>query len=90
MKLKIYTPEATVLDQEVDSVTLPGSVGEMTILPTHTALVATLGKGELYFRSHEKKVGGYFIDGGFVEVLRDQITLMTKVARTSESTPSTH
>lgn len=69
MKLKIVTPEKLILDQEASSVTLPGTEGEMTILPHHAAMVATLKKG---------KVAGHPIEGGFVEVFKDQVLVMVK------------
>lgn len=90
MKLKIITPAQLILDQEVDSVTLPGSEGQMTILPTHAALVATLKEGEMYYRTGEKVSDKARLDGGFVEVLKDQVTVMTKDWRTLATDPSRH
>lgn len=77
MKLKVITPEKLIFDQEVDSVTLPGSEGQMTILPTHAALVATLKEGEMYYRTGEKVSDRAKISSGFVEVLRNQILVLT-------------
>ncbi len=74
MKLKILTPAKLILDQEVDSVTLPGTEGQMTILPTHAALIATLKKG---------KILNFEMEGGFVEVLKDQVLVMVKSAAVS-------
>src|SRR3989338_2911153 len=67
MKLKILTPEAIILDQEVESITLPGLLGEMTILPTHAAMVALLKKGRFHYKTANGKESSWFqIDGGFV------------------------
>lgn len=90
MKLKIVTPAKLILDQEVDSVTLPGSEGQMTILPMHAALAATLKEGEMYYRTGEKISPKQTIRGGFVEVLRDQVLVMTRALQTSAANPSPH
>ena len=90
MKLKILTPEKLIVDQEVDSFTLPGSEGQMTILPTHAAMVATLKEGEIYYRSGEKNSSKSKIAGGFVEVLKNQVLVMTKAWQTSEAGRAGH
>ena len=88
MKLKVCTPEKLVLEEEVDSVTLPAVEGQMTILPKHAAFVATLGQGELYYRVRDKKFDGFSLDQGFVEVLNDTVMIATKGWQTSESNHS--
>lgn len=47
LKLKIVTPERVLLDAEIDSITLPTQMGEITVLPDHIPLVANLVPGEL-------------------------------------------
>lgn len=67
LHLKLITPERTVLDEEVVSLTCPTETGEITILSNHTPLVATLTSGELVARN-----GGepHFVHvaGGFIEI----------------------
>jgi F-type H+-transporting ATPase subunit epsilon len=79
IKLEIVTPERLVFDETVDSVTLPGSEGELGVLPHHAPLVSTLGVGELRIRS-----GGtedwFAIVGGFVQVLPDKVVVMAETA----------
>jgi len=45
MQLDIITPEQTLLSQEVEMVTLPGTEGEFQILNNHAPIVSTLDKG---------------------------------------------
>lgn len=87
MKLTLLTPSEKILEKEVAQVTLPGTEGEMTILKGHAPLLATLKKGKLRYKEGElpKTVQ---IEGGFVDVLADQILVMTPDARTSEEGPS--
>ena len=45
LSLEVVTPFRTVLNEDVDSVTLPGIEGEMGILPEHVPLLTTLHAG---------------------------------------------
>jgi len=79
IKLEIVTPERLVFDETVDAVTLPGSEGELGVLPHHAPLVSTLGVGELRIRSGGQEE--YFaIAGGFVQVLPDKVVVMAETA----------
>ena len=77
--LEIVTPERLAFSGEVDSVQVPGSEGELGILPHHAPLVSMLGIGELRFRT----AGGeesFAIAGGFVQVLPDKVVVMAETA----------
>jgi F-type H+-transporting ATPase subunit epsilon len=79
IKLEIVTPERLVFDETVDAVTLPGSEGELGVLPHHAPLVSTLGIGELKIRAGGSE--DYFaIVGGFVQVLPDKVVVMAETA----------
>jgi F-type H+-transporting ATPase subunit epsilon len=77
--LEIVTPEKLAYQGEVDSVQLPGSEGELGVLPHHAPLVSTLGAGELRLRT-----GGedefFAIVGGFLQVLPDKVVVMAETA----------
>ena len=47
MYLEIISPEKTLFKGEVDSVHLPGSVGDFQVLNNHAPIVSTLKKGEV-------------------------------------------
>lgn len=78
---KIVSPERVVYEDDVDQVTLPATEGEITILPNHIPLVASLYAGELTI-----KKGGTFIpmaiSGGVVEVQPG--SMVTVLADTAE------
>lgn len=80
MKFKIITPMRTALETEVLSVTLPGSGGEMEILPGHADLITSVANGELVYRPVGGESQGLFIGGGFLQVEREQILLVTDTA----------
>jgi F-type H+-transporting ATPase subunit epsilon len=65
--LKIVTPEKLVLEEEVDQVTFPTTVGELTILPEHIPIIATLASGDVVAKVNNDVVP-MAVSGGFVEV----------------------
>ncbi|MEA2577993.1 MAG: F-type H+-transporting ATPase subunit epsilon [Chloroflexota bacterium] len=77
--LEIVTPERLAYSDEVDAVVLPGSEGEMGVLPHHAPLVSTLGVGELRFRKGGTEES-FAIVGGFVQVRPDRVVVMAETA----------
>lgn len=79
LQLDIVTPEKRVFSEEVDSVTLPGSEGELGILPQHIPLVTALKPGELVY-AKEGKHQHYAVGTGFVEVTGQRVSVLTDMA----------
>ena len=79
LQLDIVTPEKRVFSQEVDSVTLPGSEGELGILPSHIPLVTALKPGELVY-SKSGKAEHFAVGTGFVEVTGQRVSVLTDMA----------
>jgi F-type H+-transporting ATPase subunit epsilon len=79
----IVTPERAILDETVDFVALPMYDGELGVLPGRAPLIGRLGPGELRTRrgSHTHR---YFVDGGFAQVRRNVVTVLTPRALRSE------
>jgi F-type H+-transporting ATPase subunit epsilon len=77
--LEIVTPEKLAYQDEVDSVQLPGSEGELGVLPHHAPLVSTLGAGELRLRKGSEEES-FAIVGGFLQVLPDKVVVMAETA----------
>jgi F-type H+-transporting ATPase subunit epsilon len=79
LKCIIVTPEQTVCETVGDFVALRLFDGEIGIAPGHTPLIGRLGCGEL--RIMEAGVAArYYVQGGFVEVLGDVVTVLTQRA----------
>lgn len=83
MKLQVVTPLELEVDLDVDAVTLPGTLGEMTILPGHTALVSSLDVGVVAFEVKGKPTL-IAISRGYVEVLEDQVTVLSETCEESD------
>jgi F-type H+-transporting ATPase subunit epsilon len=77
--LEIVTPERLAYSDQVDSVNVPGSEGELGILPHHAPLVAMLGVGELRIRKAGAEES-FAIAGGFVQVRPDKVVVMAEMA----------
>lgn len=78
----VVTPERTLFDELVEFVALPLYDGELGVLPGRAPLIGRLGFGEL--RTNEGgAVKRYFVDGGFVQVRDDVITVLTNRATPS-------
>lgn len=71
LKLKIVTPERLILEEMVDQVSLPTTMGEITVLPEHIPLVTSLSSGDVV-----AIVGGEHVPvalvGGFVEIKQNE------------------
>ncbi|MEX1173463.1 MAG: F0F1 ATP synthase subunit epsilon [Chloroflexota bacterium] len=77
--LEIVTPERLAYSDTVDSVVLPGSEGELGVLPHHAPLVSTLGIGELRIRKGGQEES-FAIVGGFLQVRPDKVVVMAETA----------
>jgi F-type H+-transporting ATPase subunit epsilon len=79
LQLEIVTPEKLAYEGEVDGVQLPGSEGELGVLPHHAPLISTLGAGELRLRKGGEEEF-FAIVGGFLQVLPDKVVVMAETA----------
>jgi F-type H+-transporting ATPase subunit epsilon len=77
--LEIVTPERLAFSDEVDAVVVPGSQGELGVLPHHAPLVSTLGIGELRIRKGGQEET-FAIAGGFLQVRPDKVVVMAELA----------
>lgn len=84
IRLVVITPERQALDASVDAITIPAHDGELGILYNRAALMCELGIGQLRYRAggQTKRM---FIDGGFAQGLRNEITVLTKDAIEAEN-----
>lgn len=67
MHLEILTPEKTLYRGEVESITLPGTMGSFQILNNHAPIIASLTKGMLSFTASDK-IKELEVEDGFVEM----------------------
>ncbi|HTM68202.1 MAG TPA: ATP synthase F1 subunit epsilon [Candidatus Binatia bacterium] len=70
LKFELITPERVVLKDEFDAATVPTREGEITVLPGHVPLVASLAPGMITVvkGGNESYLA---VSGGFIEVQPD-------------------
>jgi len=83
LQLVFVTPERAIAHDEVDEVELPLADGYAGILPGHAPLLSTLQIGEMWYRKGNEKTHA-FVEGGFVEVLGDRVSILAQVAEKVE------
>ena len=76
LKLKIITPERLVLEEMVDQVSLPTTLGEITVLPEHIPLITSLASGDIVAVVNGEHVPMAVV-GGFIEVKQDEKGITT-------------
>lgn len=79
LKLKIVSPERIEFEGDVESVLVPGTLGQFQILVNHAPIISTLDKGKVVYAlpGGEKKELG--IIGGFVEVQKNVVSVCVEL-----------
>lgn len=78
MTLEILTPDKTVYEGAVTSVTVPGTLGSFEVLKDHAPIISTLEDGKVIVRGGAKPEEVFFITGGVVEVLNNKIIVLAE------------
>jgi F-type H+-transporting ATPase subunit epsilon len=81
--VEIVTQERKVFEEhEADIVIVPGSEGEMGVLPHHAPVLTTMGYGELVVRKGNKEER-FVIYGGVVDIRPDKVVALAYLAESS-------
>jgi len=83
LMLKVLTPEGSVLEGDVSEVTLPGSEGELGVLPAHAALLTKIIPGALAYRAPDGQ-GIIAVGRGVAEVRDDRVIVLVESAVPAE------
>lgn len=85
MTLEILTPERKLFSGEVYGVQMPGISGSFEVLDRHAPLVSALKAGRVkVLRDKQNHTDTYDIQGGFVEVLNNRVTVLVEGATVVE------
>jgi F-type H+-transporting ATPase subunit epsilon len=84
----VVTPEKTALEEQVDSVVLPLFDGEKGVAPSHAPMIGRLGYGELRLKTGDR-VSRYYVDGGFVQVADNVVSVLTNLAKPAAEVDAT-
>jgi len=85
MNLEILTPEKKLFSGEVYGVQMPGISGSFEVLEKHAPLVSALRAGRIkVLKDKQNHFSFYDIQGGFVEVLANKVTVLVEGATSVE------
>lgn len=79
LKLKIVSPERIEFEGEVESVLVPGSLGQFEILVNHAPIISSLDKGRVTYTLSGGEKRSINICGGFVEVQKNIVSLCIEI-----------
>jgi F-type H+-transporting ATPase subunit epsilon len=80
MNLEILTPEKKLYSGQVYGVQLPGISGSFEVLEKHAPLVSALKPGRLKVLKDKVNESFFDIQGGFVEVINNNVTVLVEGA----------
>ena len=80
LKLDIVTPEGKIFSNDVKSVTLPGSEGEVGVLPGHIGIVTTLNSGVIEIEKKDGKREIVAINWGYAKVDETSVDVLAEGA----------
>jgi len=79
LQLKLVTPVKTVLEEDVEQVTVNTEDGEITILPNHAPLVSIARPGEMIIK-HGGTRRGLSVAGGVIEMFNNTLLILADTA----------
>ena len=80
LTLELVAPDRVLFAGEVNAVLLPGSEGEMTVLPRHAPVIASLETGLIIATDDQGKEQHLFVLGGFAEITGDKVIVLAERA----------
>lgn len=84
LHLEIVSPEGIIFKEEVDEVSLPTPLGEITLLPHHAPLFTKVSDGEVKVKKNNKNIF-FAVSGGFLEVSNNSVSLLSDYAVQAEN-----
>ena len=78
LQLKIVSPEKVEYDGMVESVLVPGTMGQFEILTDHAPIISSLGKGTVEYATAAGKQQ-LQVSGGFVAVQQNVVSLCVEI-----------
>jgi F-type H+-transporting ATPase subunit epsilon len=78
--LDLVSPEKLVLSEDYEMVVVPGTEGDFAVLAGHTPVTSTLRPGVISIYEGDSEKDRIFVNGGFVEVSNDKVTVLAEEA----------
>ena len=78
LKLRIIAPDRMVFEGDVESVTLPGTVGSFTVLDRHAPIISSLENGKITYRDANGQTEAA-VRSGFAEVRNNVLSICVEI-----------
>lgn len=79
-KFELVSPERLLVSEDVESVIIPGSEGEMTVMANHAPVMTTVKPGVVTVKAVSGTETRYVVFGGFADILPEGCTLLAESA----------
>ena len=83
-ELSVISAESKVFEGEVENVLVPGMVGDFLVLPNHAPCISSIRPGFLEFSDGSSSKHRYFVSGGIIEVINNNVSLLVDKAVTGD------
>ena len=88
LTFSLVSPEAELYSGQVDQVDIPGTEGDLGILPNHSPVMAAISTGLITVTLGTEEVQ-YFVQGGFADVTPAGLTVLAEKALPMDEMNST-
>lgn len=89
LALEIISPERLLLARDVDMVVVPGTEGDLGVLPGHSKLVTSLRGGLVDIYEGGKITDRFFLTGGFAEITESRCSVLAdEIIRQADIDPA--
>jgi F-type H+-transporting ATPase subunit epsilon len=86
--LEIISPEKLLVSKPVDMVVIPGTEGDLGILPGHAKLITSLRGGMVDLYENNAITDRFFVTGGFAEVTEERCSVLAdSITKQSDLNP---
>ena len=83
-ELSVISAESIIFEGKVESVLVPGMVGDFLVLSNHAPCVSSIRPGFLEFTEGSSGKQRYFVSGGIIEVMDNTVSLLVDSAITGD------
>ena len=83
-ELSIISAERKVFEGKVENILVPGMVGDFLVLSNHAPCISSIRPGFLEFSEGTSDKQRYFVSGGIIEVINNNVSVLVDSAVASD------
>ena len=83
-ELSIISAESKVFEGKVENILVPGMVGDFLVLSNHAPCISSIRPGFLEFSEGTSDKQRYFVSGGIIEVINNNVSVLVDSAVASD------